>query len=90
MKEICSKFILPSLPPSLPTSLLPFLPPLSQNLREIQLHDLTTHLDIFEDHKEQDFEEMLHRLNDIRIELKYPLMSCDPHMHKPSCHVTIT
>jgi hypothetical protein len=60
------------------------------NLREIQLHDLTTHLDIFEDHKEQDFEEMLHRLNDIRIELKYPLMSCDHHMHKLSCHVTIT
>ena len=44
-----------------------------QNLREIQLHDLTTHLDIFEDHKEQDFEEMLHRLQDIRIEFKYPL-----------------
>jgi hypothetical protein len=42
------------------------------NLREIQLHDLTTHLDIFEDHKEQDFEEMLHRLNDIRIELSEP------------------
>lgn len=45
-----------------------------QSLREIQHHDLTIHLDIFEDHKEQDFEEILHRLQDIRIEFKYPLM----------------
>lgn len=61
----------PSSPSPFPS---PFLSSPLQNLREIQLHDLTTHLDIFEDHKEQDYEEMLHRLQDIRIEFKYPLM----------------
>lgn len=43
-----------------------------QNLREIQLHDLTTHLDIFEDHRENDYEEMLHRFQDIRVEFTEP------------------
>jgi polyhydroxyalkanoate synthesis regulator phasin len=42
------------------------------SLRDIQLHDLTTHLNIFDDHKEQDYEEMLHRLQDIRIEFNDP------------------
>ena len=45
-----------------------------QALRDIQLNDLTTHLNIFDDHREQDYEEMLHRLQDIRIEFKYPLV----------------
>ena len=44
----------------------------TQSLRQIQLTDLTTHLDIFEDHRENDFEEMLHRFQDIRVEFKYP------------------
>lgn len=48
--------------------LAPFSPRSNQNLREIQLHDLTTHLDIFEDHRENDYEEMLHRFQDIRVE----------------------
>ena len=46
--------------------------PIPQNLREIQLHDLTTHLDIFEDHRENDYEEMLHRFQDIRVEFTEP------------------
>ncbi len=47
-----------------------FLP---QNLREIQLHDLTIHLDIFEDHRENDFEEIMHRFADTQAEFQYPL-----------------
>ena len=44
----------------------------TQSLRQIELQDLTTHLDIFEDHRENDFEEILHRFQDIRMEFKYP------------------
>ena len=45
-----------------------------QSLREIQLHDLTTHLDIFEDHRENDYEEMQHRFQDLQLEFKYPFL----------------
>lgn len=45
-----------------------------QSLREIQLHDLTTHLDIFEDHRENDYEEMQHRFQDLQMEFKYPFL----------------
>ena len=45
---------------------------LTQSLREIQLHDLTTHLDIFEDHRENDYEEMQHRFQDVQMEFEYP------------------
>ena len=56
--------------PAIKSMLLPWL----QSLREIQLHDLTTHLDIFEDHRENDYEEMQHRFQDLQMEFKYPLI----------------
>ena len=39
-----------------------------QNLRDINQQDLTLHLEIFEEHKENDFDEIQQRLKAIQFE----------------------
>ena len=41
-------------------------------LRGIQTQDLMTHLEIFDSHMENDFEEILHRFQDIEAEFFEP------------------
>ena len=41
-------------------------------MRNIQTPDLMTHLEIFDSHMENDFEEILHRLQDIETEFNEP------------------
>ena len=42
-------------------------------MHEIQHRDLLTHLEIFHNEQEADFDELIQRLNGIQLELKYPL-----------------
>lgn len=43
---------------------------LLQQLREINVQDLTLHLDIFDEHRENDFEEIQQKLKAIQFEFK--------------------
>ena len=44
----------------------------AQVLRKIQTQDLATHLEIFDNHLENDFEEILHKFQDIEAEFNEP------------------
>lgn len=43
-----------------------------QDLRELENDDLNLQLDVFEDHKDDDFLEFQHRWRDITINFEYP------------------
>ena len=52
-----------------------------QSLKSQVDEELQTHLQIFSDHQEEDFEEFSHRYDNTRVEFEYPLpdlLNCSP------------
>jgi hypothetical protein len=46
-----------------------------QDLRNIGNDELNVQLDIFEEHKEDDFAELSHRLTDVQVNFEYPFIN---------------
>lgn len=44
-----------------------------QSLKSQEDEELQTHLQIFSEHQEEDFEEFSHRYDNVRAEFEYPL-----------------
>ena len=58
-----------------------------KQLREINLQDLTLHLDIFDEHRENDFEEIQQKLKAIQFEFKWVFTN---HFYMCTCTCTCT